>query len=342
MKAAKRAEHLTLLPGGAWALWRGAALRGAGFPASLLQKLASPAAAAAADQVLDGGSGPGFKATYEAEVSRIAGEIRRLAGWERFREAVAWQNYRVVERSLDRLARATPEESSSRNFQQRRDEMTVALYLQRYCAKNDTIGFFGPVGWARLDDEGDLASVRPGSRFLAQRQVYFENWAIDALAAKLAEDPEIRPWLTPRLKTGLAIDGEQLRRPGGVATPLSPFDAQLRRACDGTRTAASWRRNSPRKTPSLAWRPCARAARSTGPWRSRWSSTRSARCAARSNGSPPRNRAGERWPLSTSSRTDGRRWPAPPATPKRCGTGCASSRRSSRGAPGLPPSTTRA
>jgi hypothetical protein len=32
--------------------------------------------------------------------------------------------------------------------QTRRWVLVIANYLQRYCLKNDTIGFYGPVGWA--------------------------------------------------------------------------------------------------------------------------------------------------------------------------------------------------
>ena len=43
-------------------------------------------------------------------------------------------------------------EPAKRNSQQRQHEALVASYLQRYCAKNDSIGFFGPVGWSQIDD----------------------------------------------------------------------------------------------------------------------------------------------------------------------------------------------
>src|SRR5205085_3384388 len=46
-------EHLLPLPGSAeWALWRCAALRGAGFPAARVLRLTATAAAAAADELL--------------------------------------------------------------------------------------------------------------------------------------------------------------------------------------------------------------------------------------------------------------------------------------------------
>ena len=46
------AEHLVALPGSEWNVWRWTSLRGAGFPASLVQRLAATEAAAAADALL--------------------------------------------------------------------------------------------------------------------------------------------------------------------------------------------------------------------------------------------------------------------------------------------------
>ena len=48
-QAATLPAHLFKLPGGDWAVWRWMALRGAGFPASEVLKLAAPECAAAAD-----------------------------------------------------------------------------------------------------------------------------------------------------------------------------------------------------------------------------------------------------------------------------------------------------
>src|ERR1051326_9152550 len=47
------AEQLVALPNTDWALWRTVCLRGAGFPATGVLKLATPECAAAADHVLE-------------------------------------------------------------------------------------------------------------------------------------------------------------------------------------------------------------------------------------------------------------------------------------------------
>jgi len=172
--------------------------------------------------------------TWEAESLRVSCEIDRLAADRRFREAVTWQNRHAVTTSLDVLCRH-PAAPGNRTLRRRLGEELVASYLQRYCVKNETIGFFGPLGHGELAAEGPAVSVRPGPELLDRRDVYFETWCIEALARKLSADPALRPWLAPRLKSSLYLaPGGQLYPPDGE---LSAAQLRLLAACDGRRTA---------------------------------------------------------------------------------------------------------
>jgi hypothetical protein len=183
---ANRNPELVELRAGEWALWRSVAVRATGFPVD------------------------GLEAFGDDEDGRLA----RLVENRRFREALTWQNRDVLRNALDRLDSAT---GSTR----RRRLETVASYWQRYCAKNDTIGFFGPLGWGTLVDDGAAAVLEPGAELLAERVTHFEVWAIDALAAALAKDPEVRRWIPPR------------RHPAFVPDSLDVAEAALFSACDG-------------------------------------------------------------------------------------------------------------
>ena len=59
--------------------------------------------------------------------------------------------------------------------------------------KNDTVGFFGPVGWARLTSQGEAVTTLPGPDKVGARTVYFESWGIKSLAEKIAENKEALP-----------------------------------------------------------------------------------------------------------------------------------------------------
>src|ERR1700728_34263 len=75
--------------------------------------------------------------------------VRRIASAPRFREALTWQNHPLLQTCIEPLLGHKTRKLSSKH---RQHEELVASYLHRYCVKNDTIGFFGPVGWARLDE----------------------------------------------------------------------------------------------------------------------------------------------------------------------------------------------
>jgi hypothetical protein len=133
---------------GDWSLWRDFAVRSAGFPVEGLDAF-----------------GPG-------EDERLAAVARDPA----FREAVGWQSRESLAWAVDKLAANAPGGPARR----RRWTDVVGSYWQRYCAKNDTIGFFGPLAWGSFADEGEPIAARVGG---LERRVHFETWAIEAVAA---------------------------------------------------------------------------------------------------------------------------------------------------------------
>ena len=142
-------SHLLQLIGD-WALWRDFAVRSAGFPVSGLEVF-----------------GPGD------ERPRLQGVARDPA----FREAVTWQSREALASAVDKLAEDVRESPS----RQRRHEDVVASYWQRYCAKNDTIGFFGPLAWGRFAEDGPAVDVRAGG-LVRECVVHLEVWAVEAVA----------------------------------------------------------------------------------------------------------------------------------------------------------------
>ena len=142
---------------GDWALWRDVAVRSAGFPVSGLEAF---------------GAGD--------ETARL----RSVAQDPRFREAVTWQNPAAFDNAVAKVAARRPMKPS----QARQREEVVASYWQRYCAKNDTIGFFGPLAWGRIADHERRLEVRSGP-VERERAVHLEAWGVQALAHTI--DPEL-------------------------------------------------------------------------------------------------------------------------------------------------------
>src|SRR5207248_706705 len=61
---------------------------------------------------------------------------------------------------------------------ERRREEIVARYWQRYCSKNDTIGFFGPLAWGELRDDGP-ALTQHSRGLVSERTVHIETWCLE-------------------------------------------------------------------------------------------------------------------------------------------------------------------
>jgi amino acid adenylation domain-containing protein len=228
-----------------WALWRTVCLRGAGFPADLIAPLGDAELTAAADRLTaaqaagDASGIAAAEAAYAAEfpraVDRLTAALRAAAALPRFREAVTWQNPHALSTGIDSLLRRDPA-TSGRNTKHRQHEALVTSYLQRYAVKNDTIGFFGPVAWARFEPGDGIRIDRSDPpRPLAARTVYLEGWAVTAVMAPHTN--ALRPWLVPRLMPFLELSGTMLRVPLGPPVALTEAEAAVLRACDGHRDA---------------------------------------------------------------------------------------------------------
>src|SRR6202035_800799 len=177
-----------------------------------------------------------FHRIYEEAVEQQSAALRRFALREDFQRAVLWQNRAAFHTALKRLANPAPGQSS-RNSQRRQYEELVASYVQRYTVKNDTIGFFGPMGWAHFGDGEPAIEVRPGARFLSDRQVFLETWCFEELAKALALDGAARPWMVPRRAPLVRLSGATLHLPLQQPIRLTPARAAVLIACDGTRLA---------------------------------------------------------------------------------------------------------
>jgi hypothetical protein len=182
-----RAVSDTVPLAGDWEMWRDFAVRSAGFPVSGLDVF-----------------GPGD----ESE------RLSRAAQNPRFQEAVTWQNPAALANAVLKVAERSPTKPS----RARGREEIVASYLQRYCGKNDTIGFFGPLAWGRIEDDGPPLHAQSGG-LVRSRYVHFEAWPVQALAETL--DPEIRlaagPHPERELRTALEASAVADVRTRGLA-----------------------------------------------------------------------------------------------------------------------------
>ena len=180
-----------------WDLWRDFAVRSSGFPVE------------------------GLEAFGAGEDARLAEVARDPA----FREAVAWQSRESLTRAVDKLANGAAGSPS----RARRWTDVVSSYWQRYCSKNDTIGFFGPLAWGTFGDE---LSFRSGA-LERERVVHFETWAIEAVASAAGIDtplprgPFPERALRPLLSDPSGLDRLEVAREAVAAAPRTGVAAAL-------------------------------------------------------------------------------------------------------------------
>ncbi|MBW8799886.1 MAG: lantibiotic dehydratase [Streptomyces sp.] len=205
-------------------------LRSAGFPVADVRVLCDEEAASAADSEL---SDAQFAPIYKQAEQRTAEAIRHLAGDNTYREAIAWQNPGFIE-MVDKLA----DDAQMSQKRRRQRTSTFVNYVQRYCTKNDTIGFFGPIAWSWITPGSKDLSVRPGPGLVRTRAVFFEWWAIDMLARIWSDDPEVVPWLRPVVAEHLYLHDGTLHGPRGRTRAFEPGERSLIEQCDGTHTLA--------------------------------------------------------------------------------------------------------
>jgi hypothetical protein len=172
-----------------------------------------------------------FETAFSECLEHQSGVLRNFASVPRFQEAIIWQNWRAFETGIQSLAGVPGK--SVRNQRQRQHEELLANYVQRYCVKNDTIGFFGPVGWGRIESGDDVFMAVPGSSLVSHRHTYFEHWTIEKLATSLSSIEGMDWWIPPRLDPSLSMREGKLHRLGAEPVPLTRLEAAVLALCDG-------------------------------------------------------------------------------------------------------------
>jgi Lantibiotic dehydratase, N terminus len=143
----------------------------------------------------------------------------------RLAEAICWQHARVA----DQLR------AGVRKKRQRQLDRTLASYRTRYCAKNDSVAFYGPIAWAQwTEGETVIDDFFPPPR----GEALLELWAVRTLADVLVARHQLTDWTVPSVAPAVGIGGRQAYLRDGSQLTLSALQCGLMAACDGFRTTA--------------------------------------------------------------------------------------------------------
>lgn len=101
-------------------------------------------------------------------------------------------------------------------------------YAQRFCAKNDTSSFFGPLAWGRFDpQQAENMHVTYGDAWIKDRHTFFENWAVQRLVDQINQQCPALDCMPLQLNTGCYLQEQTLFMPIGKKQHLSPPTAQV-------------------------------------------------------------------------------------------------------------------
>ncbi|HEX5598182.1 MAG TPA: lantibiotic dehydratase [Micromonosporaceae bacterium] len=228
-------ESLSVHLAGSWWVWRDIAVRGSGFPIDDLLRLGQPKLAMDADDSVDDAE---FRVGYQTAVDESYETLAEIADSRTFRAAVLWQNPKIVHQLVEPFL-AGHRAGRARKATERKREIALTKYVQRYHAKNDSVGFFGPIGWARWVDESaenPAMSVSGTHSDIVDRRAQLEHWAVRVLAEHISADPAVRPWLTPAPAPTVKLGDGRVHTPvlGWFHMPRPRIDVLA--ACDGRST----------------------------------------------------------------------------------------------------------
>ena len=135
------------------------------------------------------------RARFERELTAKRRALRDITRDPCFQEAVWLSSPQMYEHGLGRYLRHWNEEARSSEL--RSAERQIVSFLQRFCAKNDTASFFGPINYGDFEPwRGDPPG--PRREHLRTRRGTIAYWAASALAEAIARDGSVLPYLTPR------------------------------------------------------------------------------------------------------------------------------------------------
>ncbi|MFJ5238532.1 lantibiotic dehydratase [Pseudomonas neuropathica] len=102
-------------------------------------------------------------------------------------------------------------------------------YAQRFCAKNDTSSFFGPLAWGRFDaNQTDNVRLTQGdTAWIKERHTFFENWVVQRLVEQINRQCPDTDRMPLQLNTGCYLQEQILFMPIGKSQRLTPQTARV-------------------------------------------------------------------------------------------------------------------
>ena len=161
---------------------------------------------------------------YTSERQALRTKLRERAAHVPIQEAVFFSNPAMSDNVWTRYLEGEPRPDNSES---RRVERQVYTYLQRFCAKNETTSFFGPISYGERD-EAQEEDVRVVPSHNTRRRTFLTFWAVTELARAVGREREVRPFLPMRLNPLFQVEPDRAScAPLKLEVALSPEARRL-------------------------------------------------------------------------------------------------------------------
>lgn len=174
---------------------------------------------------------------FEGELVELRGKLRHLIETDlTLREAMFLSSVGSSERAIRNYLNEDP---AQRNNSIRKHERLFMNYLQRFCAKPITSGFYGPTNFGKFAEK-EQANVQisiesAGEKQSTHSEVFVSHWACMELSSALSRDPEIFPFVKPLLSRSYILTADTLLYFGIEEIELSETQKRIVHMADGIR-----------------------------------------------------------------------------------------------------------
>ncbi|HZH02262.1 MAG TPA: lantibiotic dehydratase [Myxococcaceae bacterium] len=140
---------------------------------------------------------------YADERARLQPLLRETASAPEVQEAVFLSSPAMFDNVWARYLKRT---EGGDNSDGRRAERQVYTYLQRFCAKNETTSFFGPMAYGELSSEGGGGELETSPSGSTRRRTFFSFWALGELVRAMNRDRGMRRDLPVRFNPLFTVE----------------------------------------------------------------------------------------------------------------------------------------
>ncbi len=157
---------------------------------------------------------------YEKEYLHLRKCLHSLAATPAFQEAIFFSNPFFYENVLQSFL---AKEVGSASSNSRRVERQIYKYLQRFCAKNETTSFFGPIAYGEVNDSATFKLCKNEPE---KRHVTIAYWALRELNRQICRASSLRLHIPVRRNPLFSFDSAYaISSVQGITIPLtSPID----------------------------------------------------------------------------------------------------------------------